>query len=153
LPLLPLVGRWRGTGKGGYPGSEDFDYAQEVRFSHDGRAVLAYESRVWRIDEDGRPLGQGEREVGWWRPRPDDALEVLLAHPSGVVEVYVGRVDGLQVELSTDLVARTESAAEVTASHRLYGVVEGALLYAVDLAVGGSGLAPHMSARLERTTG
>lgn len=152
LALLPFVGRWRGTGKGGYPTVGDFDYAQEVRLSHDGRPFLAYESRAWIIDGDGRPVRRGAREVGWWRPQADDGVEVLLAHPTGIVEVYVGRVDGLKVELSTDVVARTESAKEVTANHRLYGIVEGALLYAVDMAAVGHGLTPHLSARLERVT-
>jgi hypothetical protein len=154
LGLLPLVGRWRGTGKGGYPSIDgDFDFAQEITFSHDGRPFLAYESRTWLIDGDGRPVRPAAREVGWWRPQPDDGVEVLLAHPTGIVEVYVGQVDGMKIELSTDVVARTASAKEVTANHRLYGVVEGDLLYAVDMAAMGQSLTPHLSARLVRTAG
>ncbi|GAA3395327.1 FABP family protein [Cryptosporangium minutisporangium] len=153
LGLLPFVGVWRGTGKGGYPGTEDFDYAQEVRLSHDGRPFLAYESRAWIIDAEGRPVRPAAREVGWWRPQPDDSIEVLLAHPTGYVEVYVGEIDGLKVELSTDAVVRTASAKEVSANHRLYGIVEGDLLYAVDMAAMGRDLTPHLSARLKRIAG
>lgn len=153
LELLPFVGHWRGTGKGGYPTIEDFDYAQEIRFSHDGRGFLAYESRSWIIDPDGRPVRPAAREVGWWRPQPDDGVEVLLAHPTGIVEVYVGRIDGLRVELATDAVARTATAKEVTGNHRLYGIVDGALMYAVDMAAVGQPLTPHLSARLERVPG
>jgi len=150
LGLLPFVGTWRGTGKGGYPTIEDFDYAQEVRFSHDGRPFLAYESRAWIIDAQGRPVRPAAREVGWWRPQPDDAVEVLLAHPTGIVEVYVGQIDGLKVELSTDAVVRTASAKPVAANHRLYGLVDGELLYAVDMAAMSHDLTPHLSARLAR---
>ena len=150
LPLLPFVGRWRGTGRVGYPTIEDADYAQEVRFSHDGRPVLHYESRAWLIDEGGRPVRPSAREVGWWRPQPDDGVEVLLAHPTGLVEVYYGRIDGTKVELSTDAVVRTATAKEVTANRRLYGIVGGALLYAVDMAAVGQPLQPHLSARLVR---
>jgi hypothetical protein len=153
LGLLPYLGVWRGTGKGGYPTIEDFDYAQEVRFSHDGRPVLAYESRTWLIGPDGEALRPSHREFGWWRPRPDDQVEVLITHPTGIVEVYLGRIDGLKVELSTDVVARTETAKEVTGNHRLYGIVEGALLYAIDMAAMGEKLQPHLSARLERVAG
>ena len=153
LGLLPYVGVWRGTGKGGYPDIDDFDYAQEVRFSHDGRPFLAYESRTWIIDSEGRPIRPGAREVGWWRPQPDDSVEVLLAHPTGFVEVYVGEIDGLKVELSTDAVVRTASAKEVSANHRLYGIVDGDLLYAVDMAAKGHDLTPHLSARLQRLVG
>jgi hypothetical protein len=153
LGLLPLVGCWRGTGKGGYPTIEDFDFAQELRFSHDGRPFLFYESRSWIIDTDGKPVRPAGREVGWWRPRPDDGLEVLLAQPTGTAEVFVGKIDGTKYELSTDAVIRTESAKEVTGEHRLYGVIDGDLLYAADLAAVGQGLTPHLSARLSRTAG
>jgi hypothetical protein len=153
LGLLPFIGLWRGTGKGGYPTIEDFDYAQEVRISHDGRPFLAYESRAWIIDDDGKAVRPAMREVGWFRPQPDDTVELLLTNPTGIAEVYFGKVDGLKVELSTDAVVRTPSAKEVSANHRLYGLVEGALLYAVDMAAVGHGLTPHLSARLERVGG
>ncbi len=153
LPLLPFVGRWRGTGKVGYPTIEDRDYAQEVRFSHDGRPFLAYESRAWLIDEDGRPVKPSAREVGWWRPgAADGEVEVLLVHPTGIAEVYFGNVNGLQVEMATDAVVRTATAKEVTAMKRLYGIVDGDLMYAVDMAAMGLGLNPHLSARLVRVT-
>jgi hypothetical protein len=155
LGLLPLVGTWRGTGKGGYPTIEDFDYGQQVTFAHDGRGVLRYESRAWILGPDGTVLRPSARETGWWRPGagPDD-IEVLLAHPTGIVEVYVGKANGpTQWELTTDVVARTDTAKEVTGNHRLYGIVEGALLYAVDMAAMGRPLQPHLSARLERVAG
>ena len=56
LPLLPLVGVWRGRGQGGYPTIEGFHYGQEIRFSHDGRPFLHYESRAWLIEPDGTPI-------------------------------------------------------------------------------------------------
>src|SRR3954469_14175198 len=37
LGLLPFIGLWRGRGQGGFPAPEDFEFAQEVRISHDGR--------------------------------------------------------------------------------------------------------------------
>jgi hypothetical protein len=127
----------------------DFRYGQEVSFSHSGTDVLAYASRTWGLDGEqaGRQLAA---ESGWWRPQPDGSVEVLLAHPTGIVEVYVGEVTGTKIELRTDAVVRTVTAKEVTAGHRLYGLVEGALMYAVDLAAVGQPLQPHLSARLER---
>ena len=162
LGLLPLVGVWRGRGRGGYPTIEsDFDYAQEVRFSHDGRPFLAYESRAWLIEEDGTPIRPAAREVGWWRPvvedgRPTDELEVLLTHPTGIMELYVGRVADSsppKIELVTDAVVRTVGAKEVTAGQRLYGIVDGALLYAQEMAAVGQPLQAHLSARLIRVAG
>jgi hypothetical protein len=154
LGLLPYVGVWCGRGRGGYPTIGDFTFAQEVRFSHDGRPFLAYESRTWLLDDDGAAIRPSAREVGWWRPVADsDDLEVLLTHPTGVLELYVGRLDGMKVELVTDAVVRTASAKEVRAGHRLYGIVEGALMYAYDLAAVGEPKQPHLSARLERVAG
>lgn len=159
LGLLPLVGLWRGRGRGGYPTVEDFEYGQEVRFSHDGRPFLYYESRSWLIEQDGTAKRPAAREVGWWRPvladgEPTDELEVMLTHPMGILELYLGRATGTtRFELATDAVVRTATAKAVTAGHRLYGIVDGALLYAYDMAGVGQPLASHLSARLERVAG
>ena len=48
----------------------------------------------------------------------------MLAHPTGIAEIYVGEIAGTKIELSTDVVARTASAKEVTAGHRLYGLID-----------------------------
>lgn len=143
-----LVGTWRGEGIGGYPTIEDFRYGQELEISVvAGKPFLAHRSHSWHL-ADGRPLA---REVGWWRPHDDREVELVLAHPTGVVEIYLGRVDGVRVELATDVVARTPSAKEVNGEHRLYGLVEGGdLAYAIDLAAVGQSLQPHLSARLQR---
>ena len=50
----------------------------------------------------------------------------------------------------TDVVARTSSAKEVTAGHRLYGVVGPDLAWAYDMAAVGQPLQPHLSAQLKR---
>jgi hypothetical protein len=154
LALLPLVGVWEGDGQVGYPTIEGHHYRQRVIFGHDGRPFLAYESRAVLIGPDGEMLRQSAREVGWWRAGQGDEFEVLLAHPTGIVEVYVGVATAAATwELSTDVVARTHTAKEVSANRRLYGIVDGALLYAVDMAAVGQPLQPHLSARLERVAG
>ncbi|MQA86098.1 MAG: DUF1794 domain-containing protein [Streptosporangiales bacterium] len=150
-PLAFLLGRWEGAGVGGYPTIESFRFGQEVTFSHTGKPFLAYSSRTWLLDEDGtigRPLAM---ERGFWRPQDDGTVEVLLAHPTGIAEVYYGEITGTRVELRTDMVVRTKTAKEVTAGHRLYGIVEGGdLAYAFDLAAVGEPLQPHLSAQLKR---
>jgi hypothetical protein len=156
--LLPYIGLWRGRGRGGYPTIEDFDYGQEIKITHDGRPFLFYESRAWLLDEQSRPVRPAGREAGWWRPvikdgDPTGELEVLICTPTGVMELHLGRVEGTKVEFATDAVMRTATAKEVTAGHRLYGIVEGALLYAQELAAVGQGMSPHLSARLLRVGG
>jgi hypothetical protein len=158
LGLLPYVGLWRGRGRGGYPTIEDFDYGQEIRISHDGRPFLNYESRAWLLDADSRPIRPAGREIGWWRPvmdgdRATDDIEALMSTPTGIMELHLGKVTGLRLELATDAVVRTATAKEVTAGHRLFGIVEGALLYAQEMAAVGQPLSPHLSARLIRVGG
>lgn len=154
-PLAFLVGTWHGFGAGVYPTIADFRYEQEIVFAHDGRPVLAYTSCSWIVDDDGVRVRPAAREAGWWRigasPRE---VEVTMAHPTGIVEVYLGEVVFNKVELATDVVARTATAKEVTALKRLYGLVPGQdgegrdLAYAIDLAAVGQPLQPHLSARL-----
>jgi hypothetical protein len=157
-PLLPYIGLWRGRGRGGFPTIEDFDYGQEIKITHDGRPFLYYESRAWVINEENLPVRPAGRESGWWRPvlvdgRATGELEVLITTPTGIMEMHIGKIDGTRVEMATDLVLRTPTAKEVTAGHRLYGIVEGALLYAHEVSIDKSELQPHMSARLLRVGG
>jgi THAP4-like, heme-binding beta-barrel domain len=152
-PLLYLLGRWEGAGVGGYPTIESFRFGQEISFSHNGKPYLIYSSRTWLLDDEGaigRPLAM---ETGFWRPQPDNQLEVLLAHPTGFVEVYLGQVSGTKIEMATDAVVRTSSAKEVTAGRRLYGLIGTDLGYAYDLAAVGQPLQPHLSAQLKRAGG
>jgi len=151
-PMAFLLGRWEGAGIGGYPTIESFRFGQEIEFSHNGKPFLSYVSRTWRLDEEGRiglPLGT---ESGYWRPRPDNQIEVMLAHPTGIVEIYLGEITGTRIEMATDVVARTATAKEVTAGHRLYGLAGGDLAYAYDMAAMGQPLQPHLSAQLKRVS-
>lgn len=166
VPLAWLVGSWAGAGVVGYPTIEDTRFGQEVTFSHDGRPFLSYTSRTWLLDEQGqrgRPLAT---ETGFWRtvtgpadgqaggpaggPAGGVGLEVLLVHPTGFAEIYLGAVQGPRIDLATDMVARTSTAKEYSAATRLYGLVEGDLLWAMDMAAVGHPLTSHASARLKR---
>ncbi|MBD5786155.1 FABP family protein [Cellulosimicrobium terreum] len=98
-------------------------------------------------------------ETGYWRvstDRPDGLeedrhpLEVLLADPAGRVSVYLGAVGNGRVDLASDLIARTATASEVTASKRLFGLVEGRLMWVWELAAFGHPLQSYASAQLER---
>ncbi|MCK9897588.1 FABP family protein [Frankia sp. AgB32] len=160
LPLAFLVGTWRGEGVGGYEGMDGFHYGQEITFASDGRPALGYVSHTWWADEprDGRENGSPlATETGFWRVQPgaDGAtdVEVTLAHPFGIAELYVGTLTGTRIDLSHNVLIRTATAREVTRSVRLYGLVEGGdLAYAIDMEAGGKPMQSHLSARLHRVT-
>ncbi len=153
-----LVGEWEGVGLGQYPTIDDFRFGQRIAVSGDGRPFLSYRSRSWLLDEHGQLVRPLAAESGYFRPRPDNGVELLLSHPTGYSEVWHGsvlvtgletaRITGAQMELRTDLVARTESAKEYTAGHRLYGLREGELLWTFDMAAVGHPLSNHLAARL-----
>ena len=78
-----------------------------MTFSHNGKPFLSYASRTWRLDAEGN-IGQPlATEAGFWRPQPGSRVELLLAHPTGITEIYLGEVTGTRVDLATDVVART----------------------------------------------
>jgi hypothetical protein len=100
----------------------------------------------------------GRREVGWWRPvvvdgMATDEIEALFCTPTGVMELHIGRLNGVRLETSSDAVIRTSTAKEVNAGHRLYGIVERDLLYAQDMAAVGQPLSAHLAAKLTRVAG
>ena len=94
LPVAFLLGQWHGNGHGDYPTIDAFEFGQEVGFTHDGRPFLHYLSRTWLVDEEGNPGRPLALETGFLRVRPDHEVELLLAHPTGFVEIYYGQVDG-----------------------------------------------------------
>ena len=148
-PVAFLLGRWEGAGVVGYPTIESAQFGQEITFGHNGKPFLIYSSRTWLLDEEGRPGRPLAMETGFWRPQPERQLEVLLVHPTGISEIYLGEVTGTKIEMATDAVVRTASAKEVTAGRRLYGLVEADLAYAYDMAAVGQPLQAHASARLK----
>jgi hypothetical protein len=145
-PLAGLLGTWRGEGAGEYPTIAPFRYGEEVRFWHVGKPFLAYVQRTWS-PEDGRPL---HAEAGYWRAKPGGRVEVVLAHPTGIVEVQEGRQDGDRIELRSTTMARTATAKEVTALHRRFELAGDRLAYTVAMAAVGQPLQHHLAAELRR---
>jgi hypothetical protein len=94
-------------------------------------------------------------ETGFWRPNHDNAdLEVLLSHPEGFVEVWTGKVQGAKIELTTDVVARTDTASlAYTGGQRLYGNVNGDLMWTWDRATDQIPMQPYRWAQLKKVAG
>jgi hypothetical protein len=77
-------------------------------------------------------------------------IEVSLAHADGALELYLGEINGPRIDIATDAVVRSSGAKVHTASSRMYGLVDGHLLWAWDIAALGTPLRSHASARLAK---
>jgi THAP4-like, heme-binding beta-barrel domain len=148
-PLAFLLGTWHGEGKGEYPTIAPFAYGEEVRFWHVGKPFLAYSQRTWALDDE-RPL---HAEMGYWRPRPEGGVEVIMAHPFGIAEIEIGAVTGQRVELMTHVIEGTPSAKEVRRVERSLHVTGDLLAYDLRMAAVGQPITHHLHAELLRTAG
>jgi hypothetical protein len=151
-PLAWLVGTWRGKGHGEYPTIKPFQFISETVFNHDGRPFLNYFSRSWIVDDDGEIIRPGASEAGFWRIKPNNVLEVVISHNTGITEGWLGHFDGPKIQLAMDQGYSAPSAKIVTAGVRLYGLVEGELFYAYDMAAEGQTLQAHIWSTSPRST-
>lgn len=149
-PIAWLLGTWQGNGHGDYPTIEKFSYGQELLFTHDGRPFFHYIGRSWITDENGEKVRDAAIETGFIRCPEPGRIEWLMTHISGISELWVGEAGEGRIELVTDAVMRTESAKEVVGGKRMYGNVNGDLMYAYDMAAMGQALQPHLWAQLKR---
>jgi hypothetical protein len=143
-PLRGLLGTWSGTGHGQYPTIEEFNYDETIVFSHVGKPFLAYQQISHHAD-DGRLL---HGETGFLRAPSPGWVELVVAHPNGIVEISEGRAGSTTFLLRSTTVAHTSSAKVVTAIERELTLAGGILRYTLRMAAVGQVLALHLQAEL-----
>ncbi|KAL0407154.1 UNVERIFIED_CONTAM: UPF0678 fatty acid-binding protein-like protein [Sesamum latifolium] len=85
-PLSYLLGTWRGQGEGSFPTISPFKYSE------------SFSSLT--LPTSGEPM---HSESGFWRPKLDGTIEVVIAQSTALVEVQKGTYDAEQsrVELKS----------------------------------------------------
>ena len=128
-PLLAqLLGTWRGSGTGEFPGMGTFPYEEDVRFLDVGTRDLVYLQRAW-------DSGSGEvlhAEAGTWRATADGVLAATIAQPR-TAEVSEGRIGPGIVELASTSVGRAANASPLVATRRSYRLNRDELTYQVEM--------------------
>ena len=151
LGVAWMLGHWEGTGNGASIGGSDGEFAVTIDFTENGGNYLHYIMQLFEVDEEGRPIHSLGMETGFWRPKADGEIEVVIVHPEGIAEVYLGKIDGAKIELTTDIVARTATAdIPATGGHRLYGSVDSDLMFTYDRGTTDQDLQPYVWARVKR---
>jgi hypothetical protein len=151
-PLAVLLGTWTGEGEGSYPTIEPFRYREEVTFGHVGKPFLAYRQATVNL-ATGLPA---HAEAGYLRAVGDAAIELVLAHPTGIAEVAEGSFErageALILRLHSTRVTRTSTAKEVTSVERQIEVSGGVLRYDLAMAAVGQPHQHHLAAVLHRSS-
>jgi hypothetical protein len=155
VAVRTLLGTWSGRGHGEYPTIEPFDFAESVTFGHVGKPFLSYQQRTRSIGTPGSPGMPMHAESGYWRFPAPGRVELVLSHPTGVVEIEEGTVElmldgAIVVELATTQVIRSASAKEVTGLERTFRIRDDVIEYTVRMAAVGEPMQHHLAARLER---
>ena len=134
--------------------SSTFEFGQELVFAHDGRPFFHYLARAWIVDANGdkvRDAALGGRRLP---ALPPGAARWSCCSPHYVralAEIWYGEAEaGGKLELATRPAMRPHRVGQGgrRAATRLYGNVEGDLLYAYDMAAMGQALQPHLWAQL-----
>ena len=153
-PLATLMGTWEGDGAGDYPTIDAFRYREQVSFGHVGKPFLSYGQRTWH-PEHGTPM---HAETGYLRAvsTPSAAgpvrVELLLAHPTGIVEVEEGTLEAGVVRLATTSIGRSATAKDVVSLRREFRIGDDELSYDLWMAYADVPETHHLHATLRRTS-
>src|SRR3990170_8922153 len=128
-PIAFLLGTWRGGGRGIYPTIADFEFEEELTVWHAGSGWLAHVQKTSATD-DGRPL---HSEMGYWRPKEDGVVELVITHSFGVVELSMGRVEATTLEFRSEHFMQTPTAKTIDRAIRRFTVDGDDLHYEVDM--------------------
>ena len=147
-PLAGLIGTWSGGGRGEYPTIDPFEYLETVTISHVGKPFLAYHQRTQHASTR-QPL---HTEVGFWRMAGPGQVELVVAQPTGLVEVLAGRIESGTIRLRSTLVGRTSTAKEIAEVERDFTLLGETISYSLRMSAVGHELTHHLSGELRRVS-
>ncbi|NLU82646.1 FABP family protein [Rhodococcus sp. HNM0569] len=145
--LAAFEGTWRGKGSGHYPTIDPFEYVEVVELLQGPKPFLEYRSRT-------RDAGTGEprhTECGYLRVA-GETIELLLAQPTGYVEIHRGEVGAGAVDFTEIATDRSPDAKPVHSVHRRWAVEGDTLVYDLWMSHADTPTTHHLHAELHRET-
>jgi hypothetical protein len=140
-----------GDGSGDQEGQERTPLVAEIGFWRLVRPTLDGDAGPGLLPAPGTSPTRTVDDVELLRtPQGGFDIEAAIVHSDGVSELYLGQISGPRIDIATDAVVRPAQARAYSAATRMYGLVDGHLLWAWDVAALGHELAAHASARLAR---
>src|SRR6266498_3942880 len=112
-----------------------------------GESFLLYAQRSWTAG--GEPL---HFERGFVRPAGAGRVELVLAHPLGIVEVAEGSVSANTIDVASTTVAITGTGSPVTDLRRRFELEGNLLRYELEMAMRDVPLTRHLNGELRRAT-
>ena len=156
-PVHYLLGHWVGEGQVATLDGDE-PVVVDLWFESDGTPIVQHRLRWWDKREDGtkgRPRGA---EVGYWRFVATDgagrlAIESVLSHATGHVEIAGGEAEKTRVHLHSTAVTGTATAGPLQRVERFYGMVQLQLGFVVEVSDVAEGLmVPKLSGLLDKTS-
>jgi hypothetical protein len=93
-------------------------------------------------------------EMGYWRVPSPGRLEIVLAQPTGLAEIYEGAItpvnDALVMDVKSTSIGATSTAKDVSITERTFELDGDELRYTFRMAAVGQPLQHHLSATLHR---
>lgn len=165
--LAALAGTWAGRGDGEYPTIDDFSYTEELVIEPvPGQPLAHWQSRT-KDEATGEPkhaesgflraagtapsggTSQGEASKDVAR-NAGIAVELVVAHTFGIVEISTGSFDGATLYLTGGPLHSSPTAKHVEQVERRYHVAAGRLDYTFAMAAVGVDMTHHLEAELHR---
>ncbi len=151
--LKLLAGEWVGTGHGGYPTIESFEYLETLSLTLDeARPLLHYEQKTRRRNVGQTDFIPSHWETGFLYLLSDNQVEVANAQIGGRVEVLVGTIEpapaGLVLRLQSSHFANDPRMQESSRTIMVNGDTLHYTMHMLTTKV--PQLALHLEATLER---
>lgn len=155
------------------------EFSQRVVFADDHGEALAYTATVtnaetgdlittergyWRLalPREAGDIGPGlvpatsasvarsTEDIEKLRDAAGFPINVTLTHPDGVAEIYAGHINGPRIDIATESVISPQGGAPYEAASRMFGLVNGKLMWAWDIAAHNLTMRSHASAVLDK---